>query len=107
MPKDKAGSKRKASTSDVPPSTDVNARKADQTAPTPLEISNTEDQSTSAVDDTSERPTKRSRHTPDDSEEDEENNDGGPTESGPEHAGAQKKSSTKKRKALAAEIEVD
>jgi RNA recognition motif-containing protein len=107
MPKDKAGSKRKASTSDDPPSTDVNARKADQTAPTPLEISNTEDQSTSAVDDTSERPTKRSRHTPDDSEEDEENNDGGPTESEPEHAGAQKKSSTKKRKALAAEIEVD
>ena len=104
MAKHKSGSKRKASTSEEPSSKNAKPQEAERVSPAPDAV---EESASSAVDNTSERPRKRSRHTPEDLEGDGENSGESPAGDEQEHTDARKKSSSKKRTALAAEIEVD
>ena len=104
MAKHKSGSKRKASTSEEPSSADARPQKANRVSPAPNAV---EESTSSTVDSTSERPRKRSRHTPEDSEGDGENSGEDPAEVEQENTDTRKKSLSKKRTALAAEIEVD
>lgn len=107
MPKHKSGSKRKASTADEPVSSE-NPHRVDQATFSTLESLNSVGGTSSpALDSTSDRPRKRSRHTPEDCEEDGSRNEKDPAETQDEPADTPKKSSSKKRNALAAEIEVD
>lgn len=105
MAKDKTSSKRKASTSDET-SSKTKSRKADAST-TKSSKNAVEDITASTADSTSERPRKRSRRTPDESEEDGEKSEKDSAESEQEQTETPKKLSSKKRDALAAEIEVD
>jgi RNA recognition motif-containing protein len=107
MAKHKTGSKRKSSTLEEPSSTNM-LPKTEQVDSKPLEASNTvEESALSKVNGISDRPRKRSRHTLDAVGEGGNKNEGDSTEAQDEPADTPKKSSSKKRNALAAEIEVD
>jgi RNA recognition motif-containing protein len=102
MAKHKSSSKRKSSTSDEPSTSSA----TDKVSPALLQEAVKVEKGTDA-DSTSERPRKRSRHTPDDSEKDGDRKREDSAEPADEKPNGETKSSSKKRTALAAEIEVD